>query len=92
MKLLSENRLIAHGTIAGTLLTGISLAVAAVAFVVNLRNDASASRLADVDHEARLRAVETMRSDLSAVKTDVSWIREYFDPERHTHTASTIKP
>lgn len=89
MKILPDNRLIAHGTVAGSLFTAVSLFTAAIVFTVNLRNDATASRLADADHEIRLRGLEEMRGDLKAVQTDVSWIRDYFDPDRQHKTAAT---
>lgn len=92
-----DNRLIALGTIAGALLTATGMAAVGIAYVVDIRNDVTASRVCDRDHERRMREFETVigdvRLDVRETKTDVSWIRRFLDrqaePDTLRKTAST---
>ena len=81
MKFLPDNRVIALGTLAGVILTAASFFVGGIVYTVRLRDDATASRASDVDHETRLRLIENgvadMRADVRETKTDVSWIRSF---------------
>jgi hypothetical protein len=61
------------------------------------RDATAAAKLQDVDkeaadHESRLRSVEStlgaLSGKLDVVQSDVHWIREYFDPDKHGRTAS----
>jgi len=67
------------GTAAEALLTAIALAAGGVAYAVHLRDDASASRAADQDHETRLRGMETrvthIDDTVTTLQSDVTWIR-----------------
>lgn len=71
---------------AGTLLTVATLIGGGIVYAVRLRDDASTSMKSDTDHEARLRVIENVVSDVRAdvreTKTDVTWIRTFLDPHR----------
>jgi hypothetical protein len=93
MNLLPTKRITDWLIASGTLLTAATLIGGGIVYTVRLRDDASASLHSDVDHEARLRVMERVASDLRAdvreTKTDVSWIRHYLDrPARPPQTAS----
>ena len=79
MKILSDNRLIAWGTVAGSLLTAVSMAAAIVSYQVRLPCAAAEARAAVQDHEQRIRYVEgglgQIRIELAEIKGDVKWIR-----------------
>ena len=80
MKFLPDNRLIAFGTLAGALFTAAAMLAGGIAYEVQLRDDATASRVSETDHEARLRTLESglgeMRTDVRETKINVAWIRE----------------
>jgi hypothetical protein len=86
MRFLPDNRLIAIGTIALPLLALASAIGGGIVYTVRLRDDATASRQCDVDHENRLRVLESVASDLRAdvreTNTNVGWIRTFLDPHR----------
>jgi len=86
MKLLSDNRLIAWGTVVGALLTAVSLIVGGVVYAVRLRDDASASQRVDIDHEGRLRTIESgvaeLRADFRETNVNVTWIRHFLDRQQ----------
>jgi hypothetical protein len=71
---------------AGTLLTVATLIGGGIVYAVRLRDDASASMRSDTDHEARLRVIENVVSDVRAdvreTKTDVVWIRKFLDRDQ----------
>lgn len=83
MQILSDNRLIAWGTVAGSLLAAVTLIGGGIVYTVKLRDDASASRVVDADHEVRIRVNESglaeMKADVREIKTDVTWIRKFLD-------------
>ena len=58
----------------GTALTAVGMAVACVNFASRFRDDVTASRAVNADHETRLRAAEAMREDVAKIKTDVEWL------------------
>jgi hypothetical protein len=86
MSLLPGKRITDWVIAAGTLLTVATLIGGGIVYAVRLRDDASASMRSDVDHESRLRVIESVVSDVRAdvreTKTDVSWIRTFLDPHR----------
>jgi hypothetical protein len=83
MKIL-PNTMTAWGTVAGALLTAVSLVVATIAYAVHVGDEATASRASDVDHETRLRAIESHVTHIDVAVTslqgDVTWIRQNIDP------------
>lgn len=96
MRFLRDNKLIALGTAAGVLLTAVSLVGGGIAYAVHLRDDATASRAIDMDHEQRLRVIETrvthiddavttLRGELGEVHAEVSGIRHYLDRQPAGH-------
>ena len=86
MSLLPGKRITDWVIAAGTLLTVATLIGGGIVYAVRLRDDASASMKSDTDHEARLRVIESVVSDVRAdvreTKTDVTWIRTFLDPHR----------
>ena len=86
MRLLPTKQITDWVIAAGTLLTVATLIGGGLVYAVRLRDDASASMKSDTDHEARLRVIENVVSDVRAdvreTKTDVTWIRTFLDPHR----------
>ena len=74
----------------GRCLKSLALAGSALIYEVRLRDDATQSRAADTDHEARLRAIESnageTRADVREIRTNVKWICDYF------HKDGLVKP
>ena len=91
---LPDNRLIAWGTVAGALLTAGSLLFAGIVYETKLRDDATASRTCDVDHETRLRSIETtlgdIRADVRETRTNVSWLRRFLDRKDAGHEPDKV--
>jgi hypothetical protein len=89
MKIL-DNRMIALGTLAGAMLTAAGMVAFGISYTVRIRDDATASRVCDADHEQRMRAIEgvisDVRVDVRETKTDVTWIRRFLD--RHPTPAA----
>ena len=69
------------GTAAGALLTAVTLFAGGVAYAVHLRDDATASRTTDQDHETRLRGIEThvthIDDSVTTLQGDVTWIKQH---------------
>ena len=69
------------GTAAGALLTAAAMFAGGVAYAVHLRDDATASRVTDADHEARLRGIEThvthIDDAVTTLQGDVTWIKQH---------------
>jgi hypothetical protein len=91
---ISDNNLIAWGTVTGACFTAISLIVATIAYAVHVGDQATASHTTDVDHETRLRAIETRVTHIDTAVTtlqgDVTWIRQNIDP--HPLNAAPVTP
>ena len=66
MSLLPGKRITDWVIAAGTLLTVATLIGGGLVYAVRLRDDASASMKSDTDHEARLRVIENVVSDVRA--------------------------
>jgi hypothetical protein len=68
------------GTAAGALLTAAAMFAGGIAYAVHLRDDASASKATDADHETRLRGIEThvthIDDAVTTLQGDVTWIRQ----------------
>ena len=68
------------GTAVGALLTAVTLFAGGIAYAVHLRDDASASKATDADHETRLRGIEThvthIDDAVTALQADVTFIRQ----------------
>ena len=92
--ILTDNRLIAWGTLAGALLTAGSMLGAGIVYAVRLGDQTGANRaiVADTatatkaaveDHELRLRSVEKdigqIRADARETNTNVSWIKRFLE-------------
>ena len=86
----SDSKIVAWGTLAGAVITGLSLAAGIVIYNVRLRDDATQSRQTDSDHETRLRTLEGsvagIHTHLATIETDVKWIRGYLDPQPPLHS------
>lgn len=83
MKLLSDNKLIAYGTLAAAALTALSVAIGGTTYIEQLRDDVSNSMAVEKDHETRLRTVEAtlsdIRGDVREMRADVRSIRASID-------------
>jgi len=95
MKLFSTRPITDWLIAAGTLLTAATLIIAGISYQVRLRGDATASMQTDVDHEGRLRAIESVvsaiRTDVSVTKNDVSWIRAFLNrQDPHKDSPQTV--
>ncbi len=79
----TENKLVAWGTVAGAVLMAISLVSSGVIYQIRMSGDVDASRAVDVDHESRLRSIESglgdLRGDVKVTREDVAWIRKFLD-------------